>query len=410
MLTLPRQMAAPAAVGMLLSLLPPGDRGLPTLLPAQGFEPRVRQDDPDLPAADAEELRRDALASAKLWGPSLPRPDLGGNPKERGSFGDQTICKFYPRKTSGHTPKFDCVFEGGEVLKVKYGRQQPEVYTEVAATRLLRALGAGSDRAYFVKKLRCFGCPQDPQVLLTCISTAFEEVRQRCQPLFGEVTPAGELKLEIDYGRYVDFEPVAIERRAEGDAVETKDKAGWGWDELDQLQSSGRGATRAERDALRLMAVFLNHWDNKSENQRLLCLPGGKAADGRCRRPFAYINDVGGTFGRVGGESKAERKLDLEGWRSVPIWKDAPTCRVAIDAPLLHGATFGEATITESGRRFLAGRLRRLTRSQIRDLFEGSHFADFEGAGAASRDVGPWVDAFEDKVRQIAEREPCIEP
>ena len=280
----------------------------------------------------------------------------------------------------------------------------------MAATRLLETLGAGADRVYLVKTLRCFGCPEDPHEMLKCISSPLVEVRRTCQPKYGEPTPDGGLKLKVDSTKYVDFGPVAIERRLEGQAIETQDQTGWGWDELEKLQFTGRGATRAERDALRLMAVFLNHWDNKSDNQRLMCLPGPVRSDGYCVKPFAYLHDGGGTFGWVGGESKQERKLDVEGWRSVPIWDDPRTCRVSIKSPALHGATFGEATISETGRRFLAERLSALSERQIRDLFEGSGFTRFPGASEASRDVDQWVSAFADKVRQIAEREPCRTP
>jgi hypothetical protein len=80
---------------------------------------------------------------------------------------------------------------------------------------------------------------------------------------------------------------------------------------------------------------------------------------------------------------------------------------VTIRAPRLHGATFGEATISEGGRRLLAERLGRLQEQQVRDLFEGARFADFEGARPASRDIGLWVRAFQEKVRQIASGAPC---
>ena len=72
---------------------------------------------------------------------------------------EELICKFRPGRTSGSTPKFECVFEGGEVLKVKYGRN-PEIHTEVAATRLLRALGAGADRMYLVEPAALLRLPR----------------------------------------------------------------------------------------------------------------------------------------------------------------------------------------------------------------------------------------------------------
>ena len=38
--------------------------------------------------------------------------------------------------------------------------------------------------------------------------------------------------------------------------------------------AASRCSHRADLDALRLLARVLAHWDNKSENQRLVCLDG----------------------------------------------------------------------------------------------------------------------------------------
>jgi len=406
-----RLVAAPAALVVALLASAPEANQLPVVLPAVGFEPLPVDHDLKLPAEEASGLRDDALARAKVWRETGPiaEADLRGNPPGPGSFAtaDEVACKFHPLESSGRTPKFECVFEGGEVLKVKYGRN-PEVHTEVAASRLLAALGAGADRMYLVKTVRCFGCPADPHALLSCISSPLEAILKGCKPIFGKTNSSGEYTLTLDYGKYVDFPIAAIERRMEGKAIRAKADQGWGWEELDEAQRSRRGATRAERDALRLLAVILNNWDTRSDNQRLLCLPGGHAAAGaKCSLPFAYMHDVGATFGRVGGDSKDERKLDVEGWSAVPVWKDPGTCVVAIASPPLHGATFDEVPITETGRRFLADRLGQLSEKQIRDLFEGARFADQEGASAASQDVSRWVTAFQAKVRQVVERAPC---
>jgi hypothetical protein len=386
------------------------EQALPTVLPAKGFEAiKTSRERPKISRERAGELRREALARASVWRtpPPLEQIDLLRNPKGPGSFAaeDPLVCKFHLDESTGSTPKFKCVFAGGEVLKVKYGRN-PEVHTEVAASRLLEALGAGADRVYLVDTLRCFGCPEDPDALIRCLSSPFEDFKRRCAAEFGRSTPEGDVRVTIDYSRFVDFAPVAIERRMEGETIEGTE--GWGWDELDTAASRS-GSTRAERDALRLVAVLLNNWDNRRDNQRLVCLPGGLGKDGRCTRPFAYMHDVGGTFGSVEGR-KAERKLDVEGWSQVPVWKDEKACVVEVDSPPFHGATFGEATISESARVFLLRRLRRIPESGIRDLFEGAGLADYESGSPASRDVGNWVRAFQGKVRQIADRAPCPTP
>ena len=51
--------------------------------------------------------------------------------------------------------------------------------------------------------------------------------------------------------------------------------------------------TLEQVDALRLLAVFMQHTDTKPRQQRLLCLPGGLTADGVCERPFLLLHDRG---------------------------------------------------------------------------------------------------------------------
>jgi hypothetical protein len=361
---------------------------LPVRLPAEGFTARPMELKLGTPKERADDVRDDALARADVWAaPTVPpgTADLSANP---GPFPDPAICRFHPSEPSGATPKFDCVFEGGEVLKVKYG--SAEVHSEAAASRLLSALGFGADRIYLVKTLRCFGCRLDPY-------TQAE-------------------KLPGDVGTFVDFQNVAVERRLPGKAIEGKDSAGWSWEELDKVQAEGRGSSRAERDALRLMAVLLNNWDNRGDNQRLLCLPEGYPPQpgGHCGKVLAYMHDVGGTFGRVAGswnrvrgKGREERKLDVEGWRRVPVWKDRAACTVDIKSPRMHGATFGDAAISEPGRRLLADLLAQLTPDQLQALFEGAMVEHHADAKPASADAALWAAALHDKIRQITEGASC---
>jgi hypothetical protein len=377
---------------------------LPATLPPGSYTPRVESHTLSMPAERARDLREDAFSRATVWHePALPvgKADLLNNPPGEGSFeiNDEVACKFLLKPVGGTSPKFECVLQDGRVLRVKYG-PNPEVQTEVAATRLLEALGFGADRVYAVKRVRCFGCPEDPYTLLTCISSPSALVKKDCVRRWGKEGPTGEIEISIDYGKYSDFDNVAIEQRLKGQAIVAGKSEGWAWSELDKIDAARGGATEAERDALRLMAVVLNQWDNRSDNQRLLCLPGGAspANDGSCSAPFAFMHDVGATFGRVGVGGKDERKLDLEAWRSVRIWKEDATCLVEIESPALHGATFEEVRISEAGRRFLANLVGQLEEQQMRALFVGARFP---------ADERHWAAALRDKVSQIVERPPC---
>ena len=126
------------------------------------------------------------------------------------------------------------------------------------------------------------------------------------------------------------------------------------------------------------------------------------------------MHDVGGTFGRVAGtwnrvrgKGKEERKLDVEAWRRVPIWDDRAACKVHIKSPRLHGSTFDAAAISESGRRLLADLLVQIRPEQMQALFEGALVEGHADARPASTDAAVWAAALQEKVRQITEGAPC---
>ncbi len=284
-------------------------------------------------------------------------------------------CWFVPDEPSGTSPKFDCVFPGGEVLKVKYGRNA-ELHAEAAATRLLTALGYGADQVTLTPRLRCHGCPRYP-FLATHVASALRSLR---------------LPTPLAAGRegYTDFQWVSVERKLEAPAVETDRTQGWAWWELHQS-----AAPRAEVDAFRLLAVFLAHWDNKTDNQRLVCL------DEACGRTLALIQDVGATFG--------PHKVNLARWHDQPIWADRSRCLVSMAHLPFGGATFPDAAISESGRAMLAGRLTSLGDEAVRQIFRDARFAEFHSATPDERDLDAWTAAFRHRVDQIAGTR-CPEP
>jgi hypothetical protein len=339
--------------------------------------------------ADRTRTRRaTALASAQVWHePHVPirEADLRNNPA--GSFlaTDEVACRFSLAPVSGTTPKFYCELPGGERLKIKYGAGNPELHAEVAATRLLAALGFGADQMFVVRKVRCAGCPTFPFQSLRCLDrTGFKAA----------CFPGG-----IDESQVVDFEVAVVERKRPGRVIETVEDQGWAWFELDRIDQAHGGASRAEVDAFRLMAVFLAHWDNKAANQRLICPPEFDRDDGTCVQPLAIMQDLGATFGPM--------KIDLHNWRQGQIWKDGATCTVSMAHLPWGGATFPERKISEEGRLMLLGLLEQLSDQQLRDLFEGSRVTSHDQFSAEARRADAWVRVFRDKVRQIREGGPC---
>jgi len=332
----------------------------------------------------SDEERRDALARATVWRqPDVPisRAHLGSDAAQSQSI----TCRFVITEPGGTAPKFDCTLENGERIRVKYGRS-PEIPSEVAAARLLHALGFGADNMMLVETLRCLGCPAEPFITMRGLG----------------LVGAEELYAKIgDPKSYKDFQWVAIERRHWGRAIETETVEGWAFFELDQIDPKQGGAPRAHVDSLRLLAVLMAHWDNKSENQRLVCLSQADWPDGgRCARPLAMLHDVGAAFG--------PRKVDLPEWEKAPIWADRASCTATMEHLPYQGATFKPVRISEAGRRHLSTLLGQLSDEQITALFAGARFDQSKGMlGFTASPVSEWVRVFKKKVREISQGPAC---
>jgi len=285
------------------------------------------------------------------------------------------------------TPKFYCTLPDGDTVKVKYGERplpNGEVPAEIAATRLLAALGFPVDRMNRVKSVRCKGCPPLPQQALQCLEKGHPAV----------VCLQGSAP-----DRVMTFDHALIERPLEGHKIEASKDQGWSWFELDKIDAKAGGSSRAEVDALRVVAMLLAHWDNKGPNQRLLCPDGAERADGSCRTPIAAIKDLGATFGPT--------RVDLDNWKKVAMWTDPAACRVSMKTLPFDGATFGEAQISEGGRQFALKLVRQLTPLQLNTLFEKSGVARFKTVLGDGDEPQAWTDAFLAKVEQIASAGPC---
>ena len=162
-------------------------------------------------------------------------------------------------KLSGSTRKFACAIAPDHVVKVRYGAHNREIQGSVLATRLLWALGFAADRVYPVQ-VQCLGCSSDPW-----------HRRERVK------------------GDHL-FAPAVIEHRPDGyEMTDDRGKIGWSWRELDLVDESAGGAPAAQRDALKLLAVFMQHTDTKRKQQRLLCLPGGLVAGGSVRQAVSDV-------------------------------------------------------------------------------------------------------------------------
>jgi hypothetical protein len=331
--------------------------------------------------SDQWTARSQLLARSKVFvsdGADVGSLDLSKSPRDPRPFDPEApvTCHYVPKEITGTTTKFDCRLDDGSVVKVKYGGL-PEPKAEVAATRLLAALGFAADHVSFVHRLRCEGCNISPY-----------RVRR-----LAEFYYAGSLVDWLSRPMSQDFEWVSVERKFEAPTINLVSMNGWGFADLEKVDAAKGGATRAEVDALRLIAVFQAHWDKKPPNQRMVCMddPDGESDNAQCAKPLLMLQDVGATFGPT--------KMKIDKWRETPIWGDAASCKIDFSMMPYHGAGFPSLSISEGGRALLAERLRRLSERQITDLFAAARFPN----------PPEWVKVFLDKVAAIADRPACKE-
>jgi len=332
----------------------------------------------------AAELRADALRRAKVWQPADPRVvDFSENlPDPAGTLSGSIIrCRFLSKPAHGTTTKFDCVLPDGEVVKVKYGGTG-EIPAEIAGTSLLRALGFGADRMYVVPRVRCYGCPRFPFYL----TWALDRLRAR-----------DVVTRHLPDDRYTDFEWAVVERRFEGTEIKAGRAGGWAWYELDRVDPS-LGATRAEIDALRVTAMLLAHWDNKAENQRLVCQDTPASGGEPCPHVQAVINDLGATFG--------PNKVDLASWQATTMWADPKRCVLSMRELPYGGGTFPDVEVTEAGRQLIARQLEALSDHQMVSLFQAARFPEYFGDNPRG-DPRAWAQVLRDKIRQVSTAGPC---
>lgn len=349
-----------------------------------------------------EEERTAYLRRARVWEPTDVRSkDLYNGPRGKLKYAvDQKIsCDFVPQPLPGWTEKFLCRLRNGSVVKVKYveGERFKEVYGEVLGTRLFWALGFYADRVLPVR-VTCRNCPKDPW-------TYVNARKQR--------TDLDSLPADAEVGTYT-FDPASIEESLDVTPIEEREHQGWGWPELAAVDATAGGATKAELDAFRLLSVFAQNADNGHEQNALACF----RSDAACRRPIAYVDDLGAVFGRGGGTTRYEGRTDYGGWKEREVWRDADSCRARLE-PILSpfdSSNLSDPTIGEEGRALLARLLSSLTDKQITDLFRASRIERLdqwltEDNGKRRRvTIKDWVLLFKTKRAQITDHPGCPTP
>ncbi len=415
-----------------------------------------------IPKSNEERSEYINLAETMLAPPGKDRSLLAGPKPDSIPFkispnGERQIeCTFIEPKTddalNGKSPKFDCEIRDGSKnrkLRVKYqnpklndGNQSIEpnegIWGETLATRLLWAMGFAADAVYPAKVI-CKNCPPMPWLYLQVRqnsadlefnvsqcefskkenaedATSGPETDAQCQLAAETLNPANRMILEIP--------DAVIEVKSDFRKIEQHDHQGWSWDEFDTVTEKihSPNSLRAQRDALALVATFIQHADNKAEQQRLVCLDS-KSEDTHCSQPLLMLQDVGMTFGagvlkvvpepgmarseisKLHRAAKSQSTASLKGFRSAPIWSDNSQCITDLRYKPNTGAPANKK-ISEAGRKLFVQRMALLTEKDLTDLFTVANIERrsekiSDGGNERLVTVSDWVNAFQTKFNEI---------
>jgi len=315
-------------------------------------------------AKDKHQSRLDAdhrNSEAVLWSnPSdIASRDLFYGPGGK-AHEPHTIYTFIKEDLNGSNPKFDVSDENGTKWRVKLGL---EAQPEVAATRLLWAVGYFTDEDYFLPVLQV----QNMQPL------------KRGQKL---IAPDGTMH-NVRLKRYVKGE---------------KKIGDWEW------RSNPFSGAR-EFNGLRVMMALLNNWDLKTENNAAF-----QEKDEAQDAPLHYmVSDLGATFGSAGITFPLSRsKSNLREYSHSKFIKHVTAEYVDFDAPArpslwrlvnlkafrmrMHLRWIGQQ-IPRGDARWMGQVLSQLSEEQIRQAFRA--------AGYSPQEVDEFAKVVEERIKEL---------
>jgi hypothetical protein len=136
-----------------------------------------------------------------------------------------------------------------------------------------------------------------------------------------------------------------------------------------------------------------------------------------CRHPILYVDDLGSVFGRGGFTTGYAGRVDYEGWKARPVWRNRDSCRARLDAigGIFRRSTLRDPVISEEGRALLGRQLEQLSDTQIADLFRAArierlHQTTDGASGIRDVTLEDWVELFKKKRAEITTHPGCPAP
>ncbi len=270
-----------------------------------------------------------------------------------------------------------------------------EVFTEVAASRIMWVLGFPADHVYPVGSAACIGCSADP---------------------FGNNLKENKASLK---DVPVVFKVVSAERETPWDAIDPGGDETWSWSDAAKFYTDGTWThqQKVEYDAYRL-ALGLFHYHNAiAQQNRVACAEWAPKAAGQprvCQRPMIFVQDLGSTFG------KAKGGLDVFGtnprgsfsdWESQTVFSNAGNCE-------LRATMDGDKQVLKEAQDLMIQRLARLDAQTVKTIFRTARFQMMDqkqlrklresgSQNAEEAALDAWTNTFLKRIEEIRGAQHC---
>jgi len=269
-----------------------------------------------------------------------------------------------------------------------------EVFTEVAATRIMWLLGFPADRVYPVGTVSCIGCGRDP-------------FRNHLETNKASLNDSPMI-----------FKVASASRGAPFDRIGSEGDATWSWSLANRLYADGEWThqQKVEYDTYRLALGLFHFFDGPDKQNRLVCGEWQPAAPGHtkiCVHPLIFVHDLGSTFGSEKGMNflSANPRGRFSAWKGQTVFRNVESCELSVplggdrrvlkDAQDLMIQRLAVLTPTTVNAIFRVARFQIMDQEQLQRLrHEGS--TNVEGAA-----LDEWTRAFLDRIDEIRNAQHC---
>jgi len=270
-----------------------------------------------------------------------------------------------------------------------------EVFTDVAATRIMWVLGFPADHVYPVGSVACIGCGDDPFT---------NDLRGNTAGLKDAPTV---------------FKVVNAEREVPWSTIQPDGDETWSWEDAAKFYSDGTWThqQKVEYDAYRLALGLIHYHNAIAQQNRLSCAAWGPKVDGQarvCAQPMPYVHDLGSTFG------KAKGALDVLGqnprgsfsdWESQTVFTDSGNCQ-------LRATMDGDKQVLKDAQDLMIQRLQRMDPQTVKTIFRTARFQimdqkqvrklrDSGAADPGEAALEQWINTFLKRIEEIRTAKNC---